>query len=307
MRGRPDIQDFDYFIAVDWSAKATPSPRRESKDAIWIGEGGTKRCRKPRYFRTRHDAITYLRKRLLGLARRKQRVLVGWDFAFGYPKGLDKMLRLGKKQAWSSIWNLLSDHIKDKRDNANNRFAVAADINRRVTGGSGPFWGVVGKDQSGVLLRPCKDFKYPVKNRRGKLAERRLVEQRRRRMQPAWKLAYTGSVGSQALLGIPRVLQLTQDEKLAKVSQVWPFETGFAEELAAKGGLILHAEIYPSHLSLPKKDKIPDREQVRHYVKWLREEQARGKLIRWLAGPDDLTEKERRWVLRHEGWVLGIE
>ena len=67
-------------------------------------------------------------------------------------------------------------------------------------------------------------------------------------MQPIWKLYGNGSVGSQALLGIPYLTALRNDPVLASVSRGWPFETG----LGALPGrpkrdcLIVHAEIYPS-------------------------------------------------------------
>ncbi|MEM9259612.1 MAG: cobalamin biosynthesis protein CbiG, partial [Bacteroidota bacterium] len=66
-------------------------------------------------------------------------------------------------------------------------------------------------------------------------------------------------------------------------------------------------EIYPSLLKMPGKDQILDREQVRTYVKWLQQEQIAGRLESWLAGPKDLSKKERKRVIRHEGWVLGVE
>jgi hypothetical protein len=46
-------------------------------------------------------------------------------------------------------------------------------------------------------------------------------------MQPIWKLFGNGSVGGQALLGIPRLSALRNDEVLEPVFRVWPFETGF--------------------------------------------------------------------------------
>ena len=233
--------------------------------------------------------------------------MVGWDFSFGYPKGLAKALRLKKgAKAWLNIWKLIDQMIVDKPDNHNNRFTVGAELNRRISLGSGPFWGVP-SGQSGIFLGSRKDFSYPVINKRVTLPEKRLVEQRVPRMQPAWKLAYTGSVGSQTLLGLPQVLRLTHSSaELSEQSHVWPFDTDFQSGLPEKGTCIIHAEIYPSLLELPGKDHIVDREQVKTYVKWLREQQRNGELDHWLAGPAKLTKQERKQVLRHEGWVLGV-
>ena len=39
------------------------------------------------------------------------------------------------------MWDLLAQLVDDRDDNANNRFEVAAELNRRVGPGPGPFWG----------------------------------------------------------------------------------------------------------------------------------------------------------------------
>ena len=296
---------FDRFIVIDWSSRSSPSPKKPSKDAIWVAEGSAKGGVTTKYFRTRHDCSDYLLRRLRNFAKRGKRVLVGWDFAFGYPKGLAKALRLGKGQPWLKIWSLLLRLIDDRPDNGNNRFTVGGDLNRRITGGSGPFWGAPA-GQSGVFLGGGKDFKYPVTNKRVALAERRLVERRLPKMQPPWKLAYTGSVGGQSLVGIPRLCGLTHAEPLADLTKVWPFETDFANAIPAEGPLVLHAEIYPSMLPVNKKVSILDREQVKTYVRWLQDVQAKGGLAAVLAGPGDLSAKERKQATKHEGWVLGV-
>lgn len=76
----------------------------------------------------------------------------------------------------------------------------------------------------------------------GRLAEKRLTDIGN--MQPIWKYG-NGSVGSQALLGIPHLPALRNDEVLAPVSRVWPFETGLAAlpSRAERDYLIVHAEM----------------------------------------------------------------
>lgn len=295
---------FDHFFAIDWSSRAKPSPKRPTKDAIWLAEATAGGKIKTHYFRTRQAATDYLEGRLLNLHRRGKRVLVGWDFVFGYPAGTGRALRIKKKRPWKHVWRLINELIRDKDDNANNRFTVGGELNRRINAGGGPFWGVpVG--QSGIFLGSKKDFKYPVTTKRATLAERRIVERRIPRSQPAWKLAYAGSVGSQALLGLPRVYGLAvTHKKLAADSYVWPYDTRFTDRWP-EGCYIVHAEIYPSLVEYNKKDRIPDRAQVRGVVSWCQAEQAAGRLAGWLAGPEDLTKAERRAVLREEGWVLG--
>ncbi len=300
------MPDFDYFIAVDWSSRNKPSPVRPSRNAIWVGEGAANGRVYTRYFRTRHACIDYVKQKLQRLLQQEMRVLVGWDFCFGYPKGLGKALKRKKKPAWKSIWKLLDRLILDDEDNTNNRFTVGAELNRRISLGSGPFWGVpVG--QSGIFLGSKKDFTYPVRNKRAVLAERRLVETRLPKMQPGWKLAYSGSVGSQSLLGIPRLYDICfRDEALCKSNFVWPMQTAFTDKLPRQKAYALHAEIYPSMLPTGKPDKIADRAQVRAYIKWLQAEQGAGRLRALLAGPAELTKADRKKVLKHEGWVLGV-
>jgi hypothetical protein len=46
------------------------------------------------YWRTRHTCIQYLRQRLKALIQQKQRVFIGFDFAYGYPSGFAEALNL---------------------------------------------------------------------------------------------------------------------------------------------------------------------------------------------------------------------
>ena len=291
---------FDYFFTIDWSARNKPSPARPTKDAIWLAEAKANGPVATHYFRTRHACATYLEQRLLEL--REQRVLVGWDFAFGYPQGFAEALGLTDKPAWRAVWDYLTTLIHDHPDNSNNRFHVGAQLNQRIGVAAGPFWGVAAGQES-AHLGPKRDFMYPVVTKQAVLAERRLVDTLHPRMQPAWKLAYTGSVGSQSLLGIPILRRLRDHPQLEKLSRVWPFEAGGG---AAGAMQIVHAEIYPSLLSRPGLDAIPDREQVSTYTAWLQARQRAGELARLLDRPWGDNAAVHRQVIEHEGWVLGV-
>ncbi|MGB3801981.1 MAG: hypothetical protein WA952_19330 [Lewinella sp.] len=295
---------FDYFLAIDWSARNKPSPAKPSKDAIWVGEATATGRVRTTYFRTRQACYTYVEKKLLQY--RKKRVLVGWDFAFGYPKGTAKALRLKEKPAWRAIWEYLAEVVEDDASNTNNRFQVGALLNERITSPSGPFWGIpVG--QSGIFLGSKRDFDYPLPTRKGFLHERRYVETLNLRLQPVWKLAYAGGVGSQALLGIPRVRALREHEQLRDVSHIWPFEMDWATADESAGGAIVHTEIYPSLLTVPRrKGQILDQEQVRAYVKWWQEHQREGTLMTLLERPWGEDPKIHKRVVNHEGWVVGL-
>src|SRR5690606_23510525 len=77
-----------------------------------------------------------------------------------------------------------------------------------------------------------------------------------------WKLYYAGSVGGQAILGIPAVRRL----HAARAATVWPFETGWkaldAGDLA--GVEVLIAEVYPSLFkATPQPGEPKDQAQVR--------------------------------------------
>ena len=92
-------------------------------------------------------------------------------------------------------------------------------------------------------------------------------------MQPIWKLYGNGSVGSQALVGIPHLTALRNDPVLAPVSSVWPFETGLRRlpSRNCRDWLILHAEIYPSLVAVETTGEVKDRAQVRQHLLFLSE------------------------------------
>ena len=75
---------FDRYIAVDWSAANAP---KRGKDSIWIGEFGPEGRVPSQNPPTRHAAMEQIAARLLGARRRGERVMLGFDFVFGYPRG----------------------------------------------------------------------------------------------------------------------------------------------------------------------------------------------------------------------------
>jgi hypothetical protein len=128
-------------------------------------------------------------------------------------------------------------------------------------------------------------------------------------MQPIWKLFQNGSVGSQALLGIPHVAALRNDAVLSPVSRVWPFETGLGAlpSRPKRDYLIVHAEIYPSLLPIqPAAGEVKDSVQVRTMAAHFAALDDAGELSTLFAGPADLTPEDRKRVEREEGWTLGV-
>ena len=199
--------------------------------------------------------------------------------------------------------------VEDYDDNTNNRFDVAKELNRQLTDEAFPFWGHSGHDEDAYLRRGgCR------RHGPNDLAKYRLVEQRLRtrpgaKPQPVWKLYYPGSVGSQALLGIPRVNALRHHPSLAANSTIWPFENGLRvpKTEATLEHYVVHAEIYPSlvpHFEITHKPK--DAGQVAAIGCHFARLDAKGSLKR-LFTPPDLTLAERARVEREEAWILGVD
>ena len=222
------LQAFDTVIVVDWSAANVPSPVKPSVDAIWIAvvRGGNSTVS---YHRTRAAAEAVLVAILDFEALAGRRVLAGFDFPFGYPQGFAE--RLTGLNTARSIWTWLEANLVVGPDNRSNRFELAAGINARF-GSAGPFWGrPAGLNLPALPARKLVDYAALG------LPERRLIETQVPRAQPVWKLYTTGSVGSQALTGLPMIARLAQRKGCA----VWPFDKTDAP-------LVL-AEVYPSLLA----------------------------------------------------------
>jgi molybdopterin-guanine dinucleotide biosynthesis adapter protein len=218
-----------------------------------------------------------------GEAKAGRRVLAGFDFPFGYPNGFAGRLT-GRPEA-RAVWHWLEAHLRDGPDNRNNRFALAAGINARF-GGAGPFWG-----RPAVMDLPALPPRKLVDYASLGLPERRRVERVVPRAQPVWKLYTTGSVGSQALTGLPLIARLARRPDCA----VWPFD--------GRDAALLLAEVYPSLLARDvaravTAGEIKDAAQVRLLAQALWQLSARGGLAALLdtAPPDASTE---------EGWILG--
>ena len=138
----------------------------------------------------------------------------------------------------------MARHVADDASNVNSRFEVASEINRKL-GSQAPFWGRPA--QLNLIDLPThKTVAYRGPTEPGGLKEWRRVEDRLRDLgtspQPAWKLFYAGSVGSQTLVGIPVLHRLRNHEQLRGVSQVWPFEV-ITPTFPAGSPAVVHAAI----------------------------------------------------------------
>jgi hypothetical protein len=306
---------FDAYIAVDWSARSKPSPRKPSPDAVWLAEGivcpdGDLKVQEA-YWNTRHTCREYLRKRLVAYAKGGRRVFVGFDFPYGFPSGFATALGLnGKGAPWRQVWEELGRLASDAEDNSNNRFEVADELNARCEGPCpGPLWGHPRGGRFRYLDRKSPACGYPFPVRLGLSIERlRWVDRREPRIQPIWKLAGTGSVGSQCLVGIPTVLRLRDDPELCSFSRVWPFEMGFTPcPTPCRGPYMLHVEIWPGVVSdlLDPSISIRDQAQVRAVVQWLAYMDGHGALTRLFDTPTDLPPEGVAAAVEEEGWIIG--
>ena len=297
-RGKP-MPLFDAYLMIDWSAAATP---RRGADSIWLGltrrhRGG---CRLAMLENppTRAAATARLGDILARLLRRGDRVLAGFDFPFGYPTGTAARLGLSGLP-WRHLWQLLDDGLTDATDNRNNRYALAAALNGRMGGEAFPFWGHGARDDIPLLVRRGRRPHGETD-----IAERRLCDRRLPAAQPVWKLAGVGSVGGQTMTGIPRVWQLRRDPRLAMATQIWPFETGLADDPRAQ---LLLAEIYPSMVPPLMLSGLPrDAGQVAAIGRHLAILDRANRLAPLFAGDPGLTADQRRGVEREEAWVLGL-
>ena len=295
---------FDAYLMVDWSGASVPV---RGADSIWIAHGKRNgrglEIREPLNAPTRALAVAHLADVIDTHIAAGERVLVGFDFAFGYPAGFARALRLrGTAPAWRRTWAALAELVTDNDDNTNNRFRVAATLNRRLGRRGGPFWNCPARAVEAALTMTRPAFPYRVHPARS-LSEYREADRRLRAsgrfVQSVWKLYTPGSVGSQTLLGIPRVAALRFDARRAEVSRVWPFE---ATSAGRQRPFVLHVEIWPGMVPLEQTlHPVKDAAQVLTMVRSLGARDAGGELLATLDRPRRLAST----VLGEEGWILG--
>jgi hypothetical protein len=295
---------FNAYVIVDWSAAAKPNT---GADSVWIGV-----LKRDVRFRlafesfnppTRAEAEKKLVSLLEDLKKKNERTLLGFDFPLGFPRGFAAALKLPGEHPWRAAWDQLDKMVKDKADNTNNRFGVASEINRRLTGGPFPFWGCPPRDTL-TTLQPKKAREHGP----GDLPELRHAEVAAKGASSIWKLYYNGSVGGQAILGIPVVRRL----KLARgdAMKIWPFETGFRtlDEADLAGVDVVAGEVYPSLLKAqPMPGEVKDQAQVRVTAEHFARLDETGKLAALFGhsrtAPADLVVDAET----EEGWILGAE
>jgi hypothetical protein len=299
---------FSAYVIVDWSAATKPTT---GADSVWIGV-----VKRDVRFRltyesfnppTRQEAETKLAAILDDLKKRNERALVGFDFPLGFPRGVTAALSLKGEHPWRAVWDQLAKMVKDKADNTNNRFGVGSELNRRLTGGPFPFWGCPPKDTL-TTLQPKKTREHGP----GDLPEFRhtdLAAQPSKKGGGAasiWKLYYNGSVGGQAIVGIPAARRLR--DARGDAARVWPFETGFKAlaEADLEGVQVVIAEVYPSLIkATPAAGEVKDAAQVRALAEHFAKLDEAGKLAALFGPSKDAPADLVRDAETEEGWILG--
>ena len=274
------MTQFDTIAVVDWSGGNDTGPKPR-KDAIWLGVVRKGETEKPLYLRNRAVAETALVALIAQEQAAGRRLLIGFDFPFAYPRGFAQAL-IGQADPLA-LWDWLEARITDEKT-ANNRFDLAAEINRSL-GGKGPFWGnALGRDIVG-LGRTKKEYSAAP------FPEKRRVETLATGSFSCWQLAGAGAVGSQVLMGLPVLSRLRR--RFADDLAVWPFENSQKSNAA-----VVLAEIWPSMISGAVRQAqadggIRDAHQVRLLAVAL-SQVVPDKLRQMMAVETD-----------EEGWILG--
>ena len=144
---------FDAYIMTDWCGGSRR--RKNRQDAIWIAHGEIEDdSPQTESLSSRTEAIELIRALLHEWLTSRSRVLVCFDFAYGYPVDLGAALESasGKSDVpWRLVWQYLNEAVKDdmgtlpyrRASNRSNRFEVANLINSALSTSpeeAGPFW-----------------------------------------------------------------------------------------------------------------------------------------------------------------------
>lgn len=296
---------FDAVIIADWTAA---EGKKLGDQSVWIGVA--KRDVRFRLYTETHNTATraegeaLLNKLISEHRKRGDRVLVGFDFNLGFPAGTAARLKL-TGTPWSAMWKFLASNVVDKADNTNNRYQVAAKMNRLMTDEAWPFWGAPAK-QAQRWLTTTK----PPAGAGADIPEFRATEDavRKGKLQPksVWQMHGAGAVGGQTLVGVPMVRRLL--ESLGPSGAVWPFGTGWraldtadVEPLSA-----LVVEVWPSMFPVkPEPGEFKDQAQVRATAEALAKMDEAGDLAKAFAPPKGADEALIALVEQEEGWILG--
>lgn len=298
---------FDAYVIADWTAA---EGKKLGEGSLWIGVA--KRDVRFRLYTETHNAATraegeaLLNSLLADHRKRGDRVLLGFDFTLGYPAGTAGRLGLKAEPAWSAMWKFVDDNLKDKPDNTNNRYQVAAKMNRLMTDQPWPFWGA----PASQAQRWLTTTKPPVGSG-ADIPELRATEQApvagKHAPKSVWQMHGAGAVGGQTLVGIPVARRLL--ESLGASAAVWPFGTGWRALDAAdvEPLSVLVAEVWPAlYAAKPATGEFKDQAKVRLTAEHFANLDDKGELGAAFGPPKGTDEAKIAQVQNEEGWILGV-
>jgi hypothetical protein len=205
----------------------------------------------------------------------------------------------------------LAANIVDKADNSNNRYQVAAKMNRLMTDEPWPFWGAPAS-QAQRWLTTTK----PPEGAGADIPEFRATElaARKDKLPPksVWQMHGAGAIGGLTLVGVPMLRRLL--DTLGASAAVWPFGTGWREltEADIEPLSAVVVEVWPA---LHEAKRGVNAEGVKEYktqaqVRAAAEAFARmddaGDLQKAFAPPASADEALIAQVEGEEGWILGV-
>ena len=294
---------FGAYVIVDYTAA---EGKKTGESSMWIGV-----MKRDVRFRlsyeahnpaTRAEGLALLRTLLADLKKRGDRVFLGVNFSLGFPRGTAQRLQL-KGTPWEAMWDFLAKNVVDKPDNTNNRFQVAAKMNRLMTDAPYPFWGCP-KNAAQKWLSTLKPDSF------GDFPELRLTEDATKKLKKTahakslWQMHGAGVVGGQSMLGITALKSLVADD-----IRVWPLQTGFGaldiEGLQGVSAMI--AEVLPlMYDGTAQSSEVKDATQIRLTAAALAEADDKGELGAMFAAPKGLDEAQANIATTEEGWILGV-
>jgi len=269
------VTGFDTFVVIDWSGgnDTGPSPR---KDAIWAGVTRNGQSQDPVYLRNRTVAEAWIVDLIRAELEAERRVMIGFDFPFGYPAGFAEALT-GYTDPLV-LWDWFEARIEDS-PKTNNRFDLAAEMNLGLGDGAGPFWfnGLPNRDIPGL---PRTKDGYA-----NQFPEKRQAETRAKGSFSCWQMGGVGAVGSQVFMGLPVLSRLRK--RFHGQVNVWPFE-----QLKRP---VAFVEVWPSLTVGDAPDgMIKDAWQVQE-------------MARQMSGLSDAALAEMMDVYApEEGWIFGL-
>ncbi|WP_281968443.1 molybdopterin-binding protein [Roseovarius nanhaiticus] len=277
------MSGFNSILIVDWSAANKRAPARPSKDAIWLGlvQDGT--AQDPIYCRTRIDAEARIAEIIAAERAAGRRLLAGFDFPFGYPRGFARRVTGGDDPL--ALWDWLSERITDSETGANNRFDVAEALNA-LFDGAGPFWGKTHRDRWPGIPYRKEGIAYD------EVAEKRACDLASQAASSCFQLCYNPTVGSQILMGLPILSRLRRLPGVA----VWPFQPWQEAD-------VVLAEVWPGLIEPAVRAAVAERpELIRDAV----QVDLLSRALSQIPGAElDTLMSDLPPEAREEAWILG--